>query len=156
MRRIGALAPALALLFAFGGPAWAVTETGHDVVIEIEDPENPCQPAVGTALVNFVFHESVAANGSVHFTGTETGTFLITDPNVPDGPEATGRYTVWFGGNFNTNQSGFSLTLRAKGEFEDGTPVQFNIVFQERSNGQPNFVQFNCHDGSGPIRVPMG
>lgn len=154
MRRIGVLATALALLFGLGVPVLAVTETGHNVEIEIDDPENPCQPAVGTAWVNFIYHESEAANGSFHVTGTETGTFLITDGE--GGPEATGKYTVWFGGNVNSNQAGFWVTLKAKGEFEDGTPLQFNMVIQERPGGQPNFVQFNCHDGNGPIRVPLG
>jgi hypothetical protein len=153
MRRIGVVASVVALVFAMGVPAVAETETGHNVQIVIDDPENACQPAVGVAWVNYVYHESVAANGSFHTTGTETGTFLITDGQ--DGPEATGKYTVWFGGNFNSNQAGFWVTLRAKGEFEDGTPVQFNIVIQERTDAEPNFIQFNCHDGNGPIRVPL-
>lgn len=153
MRRIGVLVSALTLLFVLGVPALAATETGHNVEIEIVDPENPCQPAVGEAWVNYIYHESEAANGSLHGTGTETGTFVITAGG--DGPEATGRYTVWFGGNINSNQVGFWFTLRAKGEFEDGTPVQFNIVSQERPGSQPNFVQFNCHDGNGPVRVQL-
>lgn len=152
MRRL-AILTSWVLLAVTAAPAWGVTETGHGVEIVIDDPDNPCQPAVGTAWVNFVYHESAAANGSFHVTGTETGTFLITDGQ--GGPEATGRYTVWFGANFNTSQSGFWLTLRAKGEFEDGTPVQFNLVIQERPGGQPNFIQYNCHDGNGVIRVPL-
>jgi hypothetical protein len=153
VRRIRVITAALSLLFIMGMPGWAVTETDHDVEIVIDDPENPCQPAVGSAWVNYIYHESSASNGSLHVTGTETGTFLITDGE--GGPEATGKYTVWFGGNFNSKQAGFWVTLRARGEFEDGTPLQFNIVTQERLSGEPNFVQFNCHDGNGPVRVPI-
>lgn len=154
MRLIARLAVAVTLVAAAATPALATTETGHHVEIAINDTENPCQPAVGTAWVNFVYHESMAANGSLHITGTQTGTFLVTDGQ--GGPEATGHYTVWFGGNVNTNQAGFWLTLRAHGSFEDGTELRFAIVVQERSNGRVNFVQFNCFDGTGVVRVPLG
>lgn len=157
MRRIGILASTLVLLLGVATPALADTTTDHNVVIELNDPDNPCGPGFGETLAAVVLdHFSSAANDSLHFTHTETGTFALTRDPAGKGPVATGRYTIWVGANQNTNQAGFWLTLRAKGEFEDGTLLQFSLLIQERSTDQPNFIQFNCHDGNGPVRVPTG
>lgn len=45
------------------------------------------------------------------------------------------------------------FTLSAKGEFEGRTPVQFNIVSQERLSGRLNYV--TCNDGDGPVLIRL-
>lgn len=135
-------------------PAGADTTTGQNVEVEIDDPENPCVPAVGTAFANVVEHFSFAANGSAHGTFTETGTFTLTGPEDFEG--ATGHYTFWGGFNANAKQFGFWFTLSAHGTTADGSAFRFSLMGQERDGPNPfSFVQFNCHDGNGPIRITL-
>lgn len=151
--RILSATAVLSLVF-MGSPTIADTTTGHHVEVEIDDPDNPCVPAVGTAFANVVEHFHLAANGSAHGTFTETGSFTLTGPGDVAG--ATGHYTVWGGFNANPNQFGFWLTLSAHGTKTDGSTFRFNIVIQEREGPKSfEFIQFNCHDGGGPVRIDL-
>ncbi len=159
-RRLLAMAAAVGLAVALVVPvqarAWSSTVTFHDAVIPIADLENPCAAAVGVSLnTNGVLHESEATNGSFHFTGTFTGDFEV---NVfPSGREATGHYTVWFGGNDNvvTAADGTMIlmweTFAAYGTYtDDGSRLQINFVHQMRiaPDGTVTlwFLKVNCHE----------
>lgn len=95
-------------------------------------------------MINGVLLETVSHNGSEHFTGTLTGSFDVQEvlfgTFTPTGRTATGQFTAWFGGNINvvTGEDGVKLmfwdTLNVKGEFSDGSPVDFNIVGQFRQD----------------------
>ncbi len=142
VRRLLALAGAVGLAAMLAAPvqgsATSSTVTFHDAVIPISDPANPCAAAVGWSLnTNGVLHESVASNGSFHFTGTFTADFVVTV--LPSEREATGHYTVWFGGNENvvTAEDGtmilFWETFAAYGSYtDDGSRLQINFVEQLR------------------------
>jgi hypothetical protein len=115
--------PALAQATSTTIPFHGATETFQDV--------NPCtgDPATIQLTYNGVLHESTAANGSMHVTGTQTGTIVVT-PLDPTLPTYTGRFTVWFGGNINSRSEGFWFTLSVKATGSDGSQLVFNTVEQ--------------------------
>ena len=153
MKRLSILGILIALVVIVAAvPAQGDTVTEHDLVIPINDTDNPCQLAFGEAIINSLEHFSVAANGSLHGTHTETGNFVLTGPAGVEG--ATGHYTFWGGFNANPSQFGGWFTLRIKGTNVDGTTFQINMMGQERDGANPfEFFQFNCHDGGRPTRV---
>ena len=71
------------LLGLMAGPALAqatsTTTPFHGATDEFVDV-NPCtgDPATIQLTYNGVFHESTGADGSVHVTGTQTGTIVVT------------------------------------------------------------------------------
>jgi hypothetical protein len=116
--------PALAQATSTTIPFHGVTETFQDV--------NPCtgEPATIQITYNGVFHESTGADGSMHVTGTQTGTVVLT-PEDPSLPSYTGRFTVWFGGNFNSSETvGFWETFRVRLIGSDGSRLLLNEVEQ--------------------------
>lgn len=131
--------------------ATTFTQTFHNELVDIFDPENPCNPAIGTGIVNGVVHMTIAGNGSIHFTITQTGSFEVTD--LSSGQTATGHFTFWAGQNVNLVGQGHvrnseTFTLSAHGELEDGSTVRFNIVIQFREvDGVPTlfFEKPKCH-----------
>ena len=133
--------PALAQATSTTIPFHGVTETIQDV--------NPCtgDPATIQITYNGVFHESTAADGSQHVTGTQTGTIVVT-PLDPTLPTYTGRFTVWFGGNINSPNEGFWFTLRVKATGSDGSQLVFNLVeqFHISATGEltVEFSKLNC------------
>ena len=153
MKRLSILGVLIALVVMVAAvPAQGDTVTEHNLVIPIDDPDNPCQPAFGEAIINLLDHFSVAANGSLHGTHTETGNFVLTGPAGVEG--ATGHYTFWGGFNANPRQFGGWFTLRIKGTNVDGSTFQINMMGQERDGANPfEFFQFNCHDRGRPTRV---
>lgn len=123
------------LLGLMAGPALAqatsTTVPFHGVTEEFQDV-NPCtgEPATIQITYNGVFHESTGADGSVHVTGTQTGTVVLT-PEDPSLPTYTGRFTIWFGGNFNSSQTvGFWETFRVRLIGSDGSRLLLNEVEQ--------------------------
>lgn len=127
------------------------TQTFHKEVVDIFDPENPCNPAIGTGTVNGVAHMTIAGNGSIHFTITQTGSFEIVDLNT--GQSATGHYT--FSAHQNVNLVGQgqvrnseTFILNVNGELEDGSTIRLNIEAQFRAvDGVPTlfFEKPKCH-----------
>jgi hypothetical protein len=116
--------PALAQATSSTTPFHGVTETFQDV--------NPCtgEPATIQITYNGVFHESTGADGSMHVTGTQTGTVVLT-PEDPSLPSYTGRFTVWFGGNFNSSETvGFWETFSVRLIGSDGSRLTLNEVEQ--------------------------
>ena len=141
------------LLGLMAGPALAqatsTTTPFHGVTEEFVDV-NPCtgDPATIQLTYNGVFHESTGADGSVHVTGTQTGTIVLT-PLDPTLPTYTGRFTVWFGDNFNSSGTvGFWFTLRVKATGSDGSQLVFNLVeqFHISATGEVTveFSKLNC------------
>jgi hypothetical protein len=122
------------LLGLMAGPALAqatsTTTPFHGATEEFVDV-NPCtgDPATIQLTYNGVLHESTAANGSMHVTGTQTGTIVVT-PLDPTLPSYTGHFTAWFGGNLNSRTEGFWFTLSVKATGSDGSQLVFNLVEQ--------------------------
>jgi hypothetical protein len=141
------------LLGLMAGPALAqatsTTTPFHGATDQFVDV-NPCtgDPATIQFTFNGVFHASTGADGSVHVTGTQTGTIVVT-PLDPTLPTYTGRFTVWFGNNFNSSQTvGFWFTLRVKATGSDGSQLVFNLVeqFHISATGEVTveFSKLNC------------
>jgi hypothetical protein len=86
------------------------TETMHDVV-----------PCVGEATItityNAVEHFSVGANGSVHGTFTQTGTFVAV---LDSGGTSSGRFTIWGGFNGIPGGSNGATTFTFSGTVKSG------------------------------------
>jgi hypothetical protein len=78
------------------------------------------------------------------FTGTVTITAYIGDPalgGVPD-PNVlpyTGKYTEWFGGSFNRNNSVFHDTIHFEGTAADGTTLRIFDVSHANTTGAAPF-----------------
>jgi hypothetical protein len=140
------------LLGLMAGPALAqatsTTIPFHGVTEEFEDV-NPCtgEPATIRITYNGVFHESTAADGSLHVTGTQTGTVVLT-PEDPTLPSYTGRFTVWFGGNINSPNEGFWETFSVRLIGSDGSRLTLNEVeqFHVSATGEitVDFSNVNC------------
>lgn len=140
---------AAAALSPVSAAATTSTQTLHNDTFPIFNPLNPCNPAIGTSVVNGVIHFTEAGNGSIHTTMTLTGSFEVTDLN--SGQTATGHFTFSGGQNVNLNsqvRNSETFILNAHGELEDGTVVRFNLVGQLREvDGVPtlDFLKANCH-----------
>jgi hypothetical protein len=111
MRRLVlAFLSAGALLLLSVGTAAADTVTEHNVTETMHD----VLPCVGEATItvtyNAVEHFSMAANGSLHGTATNTGTFSAV---LDAGGTSVGRFTVWDGFSLNpgTSQGTFTFTF---------------------------------------------
>jgi hypothetical protein len=86
------------------------TETMHDVV--------PCGgEATITITYNAVEHFSVGANGSVHGTFTQTGTFVAV---LDSGGTSSGRFTIWGGFNGIPGGSNGATTFTFSGTVKSG------------------------------------
>jgi opacity protein-like surface antigen len=97
-----------------------------------------------TTTSNLIEHETVFDDGRVHATFTQTGTFVATNPTLPD---FTGKFTTW--GNFNANGSttNTTFTFTVRGVGDDGSTFQHHET--AHSNTRPDgSVQefFRCHD----------
>jgi hypothetical protein len=141
------------LLGLMAGPALAqatsTTETVHGVSEEFVDLI-PCTGDSATIRItyNAVFHGSTAANGSMHVTGTLTGTVVVT-PEDSSLPTYTGRFTTWFGGNINSKNQGFWETFSVRLVGSDGSTLTLNEVeqFHMSATGEitVDFANENCH-----------
>src|SRR4051812_33601308 len=112
------------LVFAFGAtqasaaPPTTTTTISKHVVETFVDVVPTCDSSGAeytiTTTSNLVEHETVFADGRVHATFTQTGTFVATNPTLPD---FTGKLTTW--GNFNVNgstaNSTFTFTVHGTG-----------------------------------------
>lgn len=113
-----------------------VNETSTDTSV------HPCtgEPAELTVVETGVIHFTAFADGTVHFTGTLRGTFSADLLPVDGRPDATGRFTTWFGGNGLLNEDGTAagkaqtaFTVNGRGANADGSTFSFhqngNTVF---------------------------
>ena len=103
---------------------------------------HPCtgQEAEITVIENGVIHFAAKADGTVHFTGTLRATFSADLLPADGTPDATGRYTTWFGGNGLLNEDGTAsgkaqtaFTFNLRGTNADGS------TFRSHQNGNTVF-----------------
>jgi energy-converting hydrogenase Eha subunit E len=118
MRRLVlALLSAAALLLLPATAATADTNIEHNVSETMHD-QVPC---VGLATItityNAVEHFSAAADGSVHGTATQTGTFIAV---LDAGGTSSGRFTVWDGFNVSADGSRATFTFTFSGTVKSG------------------------------------
>jgi hypothetical protein len=101
-----------------------------------------------TTTSNLVEHETVFADGRVHATFTQTGTFVAVPFDDPALPDFTGKFTTW--GNFNLNGKTVNgtATFTVHGTGDDGTTFKHHETqhFNVRPNGTVHEF-FRCHDG---------
>ena len=125
-----------------------VNETSTDIDV------HPCtgQPAELTLVESGVIHFAAFADGTVHFTGTLRGTFSADLLPADGSPDATGRFTTWFGGNGllleeggATGKAQTAFSLNGRGTSADGSTFSFhqngNTVFD--ANGTPKLDVFH-------------
>lgn len=144
--------------YAAGPPL--VNETQHLVdEVSVDTDVHPCtgQVAQVTLVESGVIHFAAHPDGTVHFTGTLRGTFSADALPTDGTPEATGSFTVWFGGNGLLNEDGTAsgkaqsaFTLNGEGTNADGSAFRWhqngNTVFD--ASGVPKLELFksraNC------------
>ena len=147
---VGLLTAGLMLIGAPALAAGPTTTTTHekDFVETFVDVLPSCDGSGAlytvTTTSNLVFHETVFADGRVHATFTQTGTFVAVP--LAGGATYTGKFTVW--GGFNANgkvvEGTFTFNIRGTGSdgstFRNHTDEHFNV----RPNGTVNEF-FHCH-----------
>ena len=152
---IGALAAGLITVFTAGTTAAApetTTTHQHSLVETFVDVIPTCDDSATdlytiTATSNIVEHETVFADGRVHATFTQTGTFVAVPLNDPSLPRYTGKFTQW--GGFNQNSDTVAVgtfTFNIRGTGSDGSTFSVNAV--EHSNQMPDGSInefFHCH-----------
>ncbi len=96
-----------------------------------------------TTTSNFVFHETLFDDGRVHATFTQTGTFVATNPTLPD---YTGKFTIWGGFNANGKTANGTFTFTVHGTGDDGSTFKTHFMdhFNLRPDGSVNEF-FRCH-----------
>jgi hypothetical protein len=97
-----------------------------------------------TTTSNLVEHETVFADGRVHATFTQTGTFVATNPTLPD---FTGKFTVWGGFNLNGQTVNGTNTFTVHGTGDDGSTFKHHETghFNVRPDGSVQEF-FHCRD----------
>jgi hypothetical protein len=99
-----------------------------------------------TLTYNLVEHTTTFADGRVHATFTQTGTF-VADALTPGALDASGKVTIWGGFNDNGKTVNGTFTFNLSGSYSDGTKISFHAVdhFNHRPDGSENFFS-RCHD----------
>lgn len=151
MRRLLVLVAAAMVLGAIpAAAAPPVTETivEKDVTDSFVDTFTCDTEAVFdiTLTFNHIEHVTAFEDGRVHFTFTDTGTF-VAEALDPSQSNATGSFTVWGGFNDNGKTVNGTFTLRINGQLEDGARINTHIV--EHFNVRPDGMEFffgRCRD----------
>jgi len=149
-----AVALTAGLLFV-GTPAFAappVTETTHQKgVVETFDDVFPTCEGGGplytiTTTSNRVEHTTTFADGRIHATFTDTGTFVAVPRDDPSLPSLTGKFTIWGGFNANGKTLNGTFTFSVRGTGSDGSTFKIHLTehFNERPDGTVNEF-FRCH-----------
>ena len=148
---VGLLATGLMLI---GAPAFAAgptTDTIHEkgLVETFVDVVPSCEGGgplyTITTTSNLVVHETIFADGRVHATFTQTGTFVAVPLDDPSLPSYAGKFTVWGGFNANGKVVEGTFTFNVRGTGSDGSTFRnhVNDHFNERPNGTVNEF-FHC------------
>ena len=151
---LGGLLVATAPAVAKGPPVERTTERVVNEVSTVIDV-HPCtgEEAELTLVESGIIHFRAFADGTVHFTGTLRGTFSADLLPADGSPDATGRFTTWFGGNGLLNEDGTAsgkaqtaFTLNGRGTNANGSRFSFhqngNTVFD--ADGAPKVDVFNA------------
>lgn len=152
MRRLLVVLLAAALTLA-GAPAYAAgaitdTITEKNLVETFVDVLPNCVEGgplyTITTTGNFVSHETILADGRVHATFTQTGTFVAV-PLTAGLPSYTGKFTIWGGFNDNGKVVEGTFTFNVRGTGSDGSTFKnhVNEHFNVRPNGTVNEF-FKC------------
>jgi hypothetical protein len=156
VRRVFAVALTAAGLLLVGSPAFAqppVTTTTHEknLVETFVDVIPTCEEGgplyTITTTSNLVEHTTEFADGRVHATFTQTGTFVADPLEDPSLPSFTGKFTTWGGFNANGKTVGGTFTFSVHGMGSDGSSFQNHSTehFNQRPDGSVNEF-FHCHD----------
>ncbi|MGH8926626.1 MAG: hypothetical protein ACRDWA_18685 [Acidimicrobiia bacterium] len=135
---------------AVAAPPTTETVTVHGVTETFVDVAPTCEgggPLFEITLTfNAVEHTTSFADGRIHVTFTQTGTFVAV-PLDPADQGASGHFTVWGGFNQNKQTVNGTFTLNINGQFDDGTKISTHLV--DHFNVTPAGAEFfftHCHD----------
>jgi hypothetical protein len=158
IRRLFTVLFAVVGLMAIGGPALAappqtdtnvaknVVESFPDVVPSCGDAGDPTHLITTTS--NSVEHETTFADGRVHATFTQTGTFVAEPLDAESGlPSYTGRFTTWGGFNDSGKTVNGTFTFTVHGTGSDGST--FAVHSTDHFATTPTGAEFSfthCHD----------
>src|SRR5215470_752945 len=111
--------------------AAAETETIHFSGIDSRAEQNLCSGAPGTLTIDFsgVIHTTDLGDGTLHMTGTMTGTVTFV-PDDPSQPSYTGHLTEQFDGGPNTMTVADNIVLHGS----DGSLGKQHILMQVTVN----------------------
>jgi hypothetical protein len=154
LRRVFAGVLAGGLLLLFGGTAVAAspetnTTTQRNLVETFVDVVPSCEaggPAYQiTTTSNAIEHETVFADGRIHATFTETGTFVAVPLEDPSLPSFTGSFSVRGGFNQENEVVVGTFTFSERGKGSDGPQFTFHTTghFNVRPDGTVNDF-FRC------------
>ncbi|HEX8859980.1 MAG TPA: hypothetical protein VGC06_12990 [Actinomycetes bacterium] len=135
MRRRSLLAwlTGLTLSAALLAPAAAFateTETIHFSGTDSRASANLCSGVPGTLTIVFsgVIHTTDLEDGTLHTTGTTTGTVTFV-PDDPSQPSFTGHLTEWSGQNVNASNSTVTIAHNIVLHGSDGSLGKQHILF---------------------------
>ena len=149
----GLLAASLILLIAapaLAGPPVTTTSHQKNLVETFIDVIPTCEEGgplyTITTTSNLVEHETVFADGRVHATFTQTGTFTAVPLEDPSLPSFTGKFTQWGGFNQSGKTVNGTFTFSLHGTGSDGSTISINLSqhFNVRPDGSVNEF-FHCH-----------
>ena len=136
---------------AYAQPPETETVTEKGVVETFVDVVPTCEGGgplyTITTTSNRIEHTTLFADGRVHATFTDTGTFVAEPLEDPSLPSYTGKFTVWGGFNANGKAVNGTFTFTALGKGSDGST--FNNHVTDHFNTTPNGTEFfftRCHD----------
>ena len=115
---------------AFADPPVTETTTQKNLVETFVDVVPTCEEGgplyTITTTSNLVEHETVFADGRVHATFTQTGTFVAVPLEDPSLPSFTGKFTS--GADFNQNGTTVNgtFTFNLRGTGSDGSTISTN------------------------------
>jgi hypothetical protein len=106
------------------------TETIHFSGTDSRAEANLCSGAPGTLTIVFsgVIHTTDLEDGTVHVTGTTTGTVTFV-PDDPDQPSFTGHLAEWSGQNVNARNSTMTVADNIVLHGSDGSLGKQHILF---------------------------
>jgi hypothetical protein len=142
-------------LVLLAGPAYAAsptttTTTAKGVVETFVDVVPTCEGGgplyTITTTANLIEHETTFADGRVHATFTQTGTFTAAPLQDPTLPSYTGKFTTWGGFNANGSTVNGTNTFSVRGTGSDGSTFSLHEVqhFNQRPDGTVHEF-FHCH-----------
>jgi hypothetical protein len=135
---------------AFAAPPTTETTTTKNLVETFVDVVPTCEGGgllyTITTTSNLVEHETVFADGRVHATFTQTGTFVAVPLDDPNLPSFTGHFTTWGGFNQNGTTVNGTFTFNVHGTGSDGSTFSNHVTdhFNQRPDGSVNEF-FHCH-----------
>jgi hypothetical protein len=105
------------------------TETIHFSGTDSRASENLCSAAPGTLTIIFsgVIHTTDLEDGTVHVTGTMTGTVTFV-PDDPSQPSFTGHLTEWSGENMSSRNSTITVAHNIVLHGSDGSLGKQHIL----------------------------